>query len=47
MSGYFAGYLTDYFGKDISVREVSCTVTGKNVCEHVISLAPSGATQEF
>jgi hypothetical protein len=47
MSGYFAGYLTDYFGKDISVREVGCKVTGKNVCEHIISLASSGATQEF
>ncbi len=47
MSGYFAGYLTDYFGKDISVSEVSCKVTGKNVCEHIISLASSGTTQEF
>ena len=46
MSGYFAGYLTDYFGKDISVREVSCKVTGKNVCEHIISLASSSVTQE-
>jgi uncharacterized protein len=45
MSGYFAGYLTDYFGKNISVREVSCKVTGKKTCEHVISLAPSGANQ--
>jgi predicted hydrocarbon binding protein len=46
MSGYFAGYLTDYFGKNISVREVSCKVTGKKFCEHVISLASSGANQE-
>ena len=42
MSGYFAGYLTEYFGKNISVREVSCKATGKKVCEHIISLAPSG-----
>ena len=47
MSGYFAGYLTEYFGKNISVREVSCKATGKKVCEHVISLAPSGAIQEY
>ena len=47
MSGYFAGYLTDYFGKNISVREVSCKATGKKVCEHIISLAPSGASQEY
>ncbi|AYK14890.1 MAG: V4R domain-containing protein [Methanosarcina flavescens] len=48
MSGYFAGYLTDYFGKNISVREVSCKATGKNVCEHIISPAPSGGTgQEY
>jgi uncharacterized protein len=44
MSGYFAGYLTDYFGKAISVREVSCKATGKKHCEHIISLAPSGGT---
>jgi hypothetical protein len=47
MSGYFAGYRTDHFGKDIGVREVSCKVTGKNVCEHIISLASSSITQEF
>ncbi|KKG14204.1 hypothetical protein EO98_09550 [Methanosarcina sp. 2.H.T.1A.6] len=47
MSGYFAGYLTEYFGKNISVREVSCKATGKNFCEHVISLAPSSASQEY
>jgi predicted hydrocarbon binding protein len=48
MSGYFAGYLTDYFGKAISVREVSCKATGKKHCEHIISLAPSGGTaQEY
>ncbi len=48
MSGYFAGYLTEYFGKNISVREVSCKATGKEVCEHIISLAPSGGTgQEY
>ncbi len=47
MSGYFAGYLTDYFGKNISVREVGCKVTGMKVCEHVISLAPSGANEGF
>lgn len=47
MSGYFAGYLTDYFGKNISVREVSCKATGKKVCEHIISLAPSGTSQEY
>jgi predicted hydrocarbon binding protein len=45
MSGYFAGYLTYYFGKNISVREISCKVTGKNVCEHAISLAFSGVDQ--
>jgi predicted hydrocarbon binding protein len=45
MSGYFAGYLTDYFGKDISVREVSCKGTGNNVCEHMISLAPSAQSR--
>jgi uncharacterized protein len=45
MSGNFAGYLTDYFGKNISVREISCKVTGKNVCEHAISLAFSGVDQ--
>ena len=39
MSGYFAGYLTEYFGKAISVREVSCKATGKKFCEHIISLA--------
>lgn len=48
MSGYFAGYLTEYFGKSISVREVNCKVTGKEFCEHVISPAPSGGTgQEY
>lgn len=48
MSGYFAGYLTDYFGKAISVREVSCKATGKKYCEHIISPAPSGGTgQEY
>jgi predicted hydrocarbon binding protein len=48
MSGYFAGYLTEYFGKAISVREVSCKATGKDHCEHIISLAPSGGTaQEY
>ncbi len=47
MSGYFAGYLTEYFGKNISVREVSCKATGKKVCEHIISLAPSSASQEY
>jgi len=47
MSGYFAGYLTEYFGKNISVREVSCKATGKKVCEHIISLAPSGSSQEY
>lgn len=48
MSGYFAGYLTDYFGKAISVREVSCKASGKKYCEHIISLAPSGGTgQEY
>jgi uncharacterized protein len=48
MSGYFAGYLTEYFGKNISVREVSCKATGKKFCEHLISLAPSGGTgQEY
>ncbi len=48
MSGYFAGYLTEYFGKAISVREVSCKATGKKYCEHIISLAPSGGTgQEY
>lgn len=46
MSGYFAGYLTEYFGKNISVREVGCKATGKNVCEHIISLAPSSPSQE-
>jgi len=45
MSGYFAGYLTDYFGKNISVREISCKVTGKNVREHAIPLAFSGIDQ--
>ena len=44
MSGYFAGYLTEYFGKTISVREVSCKATGKKYCEHIISPAPSGGT---
>jgi uncharacterized protein len=48
MSGYFAGYLTEYFGKNISVREVNCKATGKKVCEHIISPAPSGGTgQEY
>lgn len=47
MSGYFAGYLTEYFGKTISVREVSCKATGKKFCEHVISLPPSSPTQEY
>jgi uncharacterized protein len=48
MSGYFAGYLTEYFGKAISVREVSCKATGKKYCEHIISPAPSGGTgQEY
>lgn len=47
MSGYFAGYLTEYFGKNISVREVSCKATGKAACEHKISLAPSGENQEY
>ncbi|WP_235280909.1 V4R domain-containing protein [Methanosarcina mazei] len=46
MSGYFAGYLTEYFGKNISVREVSCKATGKNVCEHIISLAPTSPDQQ-
>jgi predicted hydrocarbon binding protein len=46
MSGYFAGYLTDYFGKNISVREIGCKVTGQKVCEHVISLAPSDANRD-
>jgi len=46
MSGYFAGYLTEYFGKNISVREVSCKATGKEVCEHIISPAPSGGTSQ-
>ena len=46
MSGYFAGYLTDYFGENISVREVSCKATGKNTCEHVISLAPSRQSKD-
>jgi predicted hydrocarbon binding protein len=47
MSGYFAGYLTEYFGKPISVREISCKATGKKVCEHIISPAPSSASQEY
>jgi predicted hydrocarbon binding protein len=48
MSGYFAGFLTEYFGKNISVREISCKATGKSVCEHIISPAPSGGTgQEY
>ncbi|MDI9395182.1 MAG: hypothetical protein QM426_07120 [Euryarchaeota archaeon] len=47
MSGYFAGYLTEYFGKNISVREVSCKATGKDVCEYIISLAPSSAVKEY
>ena len=38
MSGYIAGYLTEYFGENINVREVSCKVTEKKVCEHLISL---------
>ncbi len=46
MSGYFAGYLTEYFGKNISVREVSCKATGKKFCEHIISPAPSGGTSQ-
>ena len=46
ISGYFAGYLTDYFGKNISVREIGCKVTGQKVCEHVISLAPSEANRD-
>jgi predicted hydrocarbon binding protein len=46
MSGYFAGYLTEYFGKNISVREISCKATGKSVCEHIISLAPTSTSQE-
>jgi len=46
MSGYFAGYLTEYFGKNISVREISCKATGKKVCEHIVSLAPSSISQE-
>ena len=46
MSGYIAGYLTEYFGKNISVREVSCKATGKKVCEHIISPAPSGGTSQ-
>jgi predicted hydrocarbon binding protein len=47
MSGYFAGYMTEYFGKTISVREVSCKATGKEVCEHIISPATSSANQEY
>ena len=46
MSGYIAGYLTEYFGKNISVRVVSCKATGKKVCEHIISPAPSGGTSQ-
>jgi uncharacterized protein len=46
MSGYFAGYLTEYFGKNISVREVCCKATGKKVCEHIISPAPAGGTSQ-
>ncbi len=46
MSGYFAGYLTEYSGKNIRVREVSCKATGHEVCEHIISPAPSGENQE-
>ena len=46
MSGYFAGYLTEYFGKAISVREVSCKATGKKFCEHIISPVPSGGTNQ-
>jgi uncharacterized protein len=46
MSGYFAGYLTEYFGKNISVREVSCKATGRKFCEHIISPAPSGGTSQ-
>jgi predicted hydrocarbon binding protein len=47
MSGYFAGYLTEYFGRTISVREVSCKATGKEFCEHIISPATSSASQEY
>lgn len=46
MSGYFAGYLTEYSGKTIRVREVSCKATGNEVCEHIISPAPSGEKLE-
>jgi len=48
MSGYFAGYMTEYFGQAISVREVSCKATGKKFCEHIISPVTSGGTgQEY
>ncbi|MDD3246769.1 MAG: hypothetical protein PHF18_07960 [Methanosarcina sp.] len=46
MSGYFAGYLTEYSGKAIKVREISCKATGKNVCEHIISLASPSISPE-
>ncbi|MCQ1534278.1 hypothetical protein FTO70_00905 [Methanosarcina sp. KYL-1] len=46
MSGYFAGYLTEYSGKAIRVREVSCKANGHEVCEHTISLAPAGTNAE-
>jgi len=46
MSGYFAGYLTEYSGKAIRVRETSCKATGKNVCEHTISLASPSINPE-
>jgi predicted hydrocarbon binding protein len=46
MSGYFAGYLTEYSGKAIQVREVSCKANGHQVCEHLISLAPAATNQK-
>lgn len=46
MSGYFAGYLTEYSGKAIQVREVSCKANGHKVCTHVISLAQASLNLE-
>jgi hypothetical protein len=46
MSGYFAGFLTEVFGRPMQVREVRCKSMGHDICEHIVSPAPPGAKLE-
>jgi predicted hydrocarbon binding protein len=46
ISAFLAGYISECLKKTVQVRESKCKSMGDEVCEHVISPAPSGVKIE-